>query len=275
MSKLIHRYKYVPRDDSFEDLSNKGSLSIIRDGTMKFTHPEEFNDPFDCYPEIDLKKAREDWVNSKECRMEHDLSPAKYLQEKPKILKNLEKHHQNLLEILNNQVGICSLSKNPLNLLMWAHYASSHTGFVVEFGTPMNFFGTKEDDYIRTSYLISNPVKYQTAKPTITNLDEIECFEQWCLTKAQCWEYEKEERVMDYERKAGIHPYNRKRILKSVIAGVKMKDEDFMVLKNAVEEINNKDGTCVTVHKAEPIRGKFALCVPDRDDLDIHNTHIL
>lgn len=38
-----------------------------------------------------------------------------------------------MIEILNDEIGICSLSRNPLNLLMWAHYASSHTGFVVEF----------------------------------------------------------------------------------------------------------------------------------------------
>jgi hypothetical protein len=27
----------------------------------------------------------------------------------------------------------------------------------------------------------------------------------------------------------------------------------------------------VTVHKTEPLKGKFALSVPDRDDLNIHN----
>ena len=37
----------------------------------------------------------------------------------------------------SDNVGICSLTKDPLNLLMWAHYAQHHKGFVVEFEIPL------------------------------------------------------------------------------------------------------------------------------------------
>ncbi|MES9903809.1 MAG: hypothetical protein ABW168_14180 [Sedimenticola sp.] len=48
MDETILRYKYVP--------FSEGSLSIIKEGTMKFTPPTEFNDPFDCAPDIDANE---------------------------------------------------------------------------------------------------------------------------------------------------------------------------------------------------------------------------
>jgi hypothetical protein len=91
------------------------------------------------------------------------------------------------------------------------------------------------------------------------------------LVKGKDWEYEQEERVIIYEREAGIYPYQRERILKSVIAGMGMRDKNFEVLKNTVSEVNKSLNLNVTVHKAEKSDGKFALFVPERDDLNIHN----
>jgi hypothetical protein len=273
MSSTILRYKYVPLDNSFKaPFDEKGSLSIIKDGTMKFTRPKDFNDPFDCYPEVDAKAISKDYGQHKEFFKELgrrcNLSPAQRIQEKPKQLKKLEKA-PNLSEILNNEIGICSLSRNPLNLLMWAHYASSHTGFVVEFSIPTEQISSLDDAINCTrTCLVPFSVIYEKEKPIVTSRGS---YDKYFLTKGKDWEYEQEERVIDHDRKAGIHPYDRKRILKSVIAGMRMSDNNFAVLKNTVDEVNNEHGTNVTVHRAEPLKGNFALFVPDRDDLNIHN----
>lgn len=37
--EFIYRYKYLP--------FNENSLKILTEGTIKFTDPETFNDPFD------------------------------------------------------------------------------------------------------------------------------------------------------------------------------------------------------------------------------------
>lgn len=39
---VFYRYKYLP--------FNEGSLKVITEGTVKFTCPLDFNDPFDCQP---------------------------------------------------------------------------------------------------------------------------------------------------------------------------------------------------------------------------------
>jgi hypothetical protein len=270
---MVLRYKYVPLDTSFKaPFEEKGSLSIIKDGTMKFTHPKDFNDPFDCYPDVDAKAISkaygQDKAFFKELGRRCQLSPAQRIQEKPKQLKKIEKN-QNIYEQLNNEIGICSLSKNPLNLLMWAHYASSHTGFIVEFAIPTEQISSLHDaiNCVRTC-LVPLPVMYKKEKPIIKKRKS---FDEYFLTKGEDWKYEQEERVIVHERKAGIYPYDRKRILKSVIAGMRMSDDNFAVLKNTVDEVNKELVINVTIHRVEPLKGKFALFVPDRDDLNIHN----
>lgn len=173
MFDTILRYKYVPLDDSFKKPPKykDGSLCIIKDGTMKFTHPKDFNDPFDCYPEVDAKAYSKSQGKSKGLmklvREKYNLTAVQYIQQKPEILKQLENAYPNkFCATVNNKVGICSLSRNPLNLLMWAHYASSHTGFVVEFFIPTEGRLPSLDDAIDciSTCLVPLPVIYKKEK---------------------------------------------------------------------------------------------------------------
>lgn len=292
MSIRIFRYKYVP--------FNEGSLAIIKDGTMKFTNPKDFNDPFDCYPELDIKATSEfvkktitpgekNKVDNIIKNKKGNLSPAKKLLERQKYLNQPKYTPEEYFEKFNN-VGICCLSRNPLNLLMWAHYASEHKGFVVEFSIPVRTGNeltefrksinkailsneVRLDDIKKLRFdgiqkLLPSKVEYKQDKPIINSPD---AFQKHFLTKSLDWKYEQEERVIDDIRKAGIHFYNREQILKSVIAGMKMSDDDFVTLKNTVDAVNKELGINVTIHKTQAIKGKFALFVPDRDDLNIHN----
>lgn len=58
---------------------------------------------------------------------------AKFLRNKTKILKDLEKHKDSFLSATLKNVGVLCLSKDSKNILMWSHYAQNHTGFVIEF----------------------------------------------------------------------------------------------------------------------------------------------
>ena len=46
-------------------------------------------------------------------------------------LSNLLDNLRERFYALHNTVGVLSLSETPNNLLMWAHYAAGHTGFVL------------------------------------------------------------------------------------------------------------------------------------------------
>lgn len=253
------------------------SLLSRTDGTMKFTRPSEFNDPFDCDPEVDENKyinymgaERKDLL--KKAGKSLGLSPAERIQQKGVMLKRLKTAIQNDefgQKAVDNDVGICSLSRDPLNLLMWAHYAKNHTGFVIEFCIPTEIeseIKPKLEDAF--NWLVPHEVKYEEIKPKIYSNDGTWVnFEKRFLVKGHDWAYEQEERVIDHVRGHGIHPYERKIILKSVIAGMRMYDDHFVMLKNTVEAMNTELGTNVAVYRAKHLKGKFALFAPGRDDL--------
>jgi hypothetical protein len=171
MKSDLLRYKYLP--------CNEGSLSVLSDGTMKFTSPQYFNDPFDCAPDFDSAQhakfivTRSDLFKKVGCAT--GLSPAQRIQKRPEMIKRYVeavKSPEFGREFIR-RLGICSLSRDPLSLLMWAHYAKSHTGFVVEFSIPTSAMGTqKEAGDCVLKWLYPQEVKYAQEKPNIDPFDD-------------------------------------------------------------------------------------------------------
>jgi len=263
----IRRYKYLP--------FNEGSLRIITDGTIKFTPPSKVNDPFDCAPDVDTRNIAE-YLNTRPDLLERagdilNLSPAQRIEEKQTMIKRLERAVEQGAfgqQALGN-VGICSLTRDPLNLLMWAHYAQHHTGFVVEFDIPVKVTDIDKSPTDRLLYwLIPQEVEYLKTKPLVNFFDDkdIKTKKQF-LVKGEDWEHEQEERVIDYVRGPGIHKYDRETILHSVIAGMKMDNPNYATLVESINKTNQELNLKIRVHKTESVKGKFELFVPTRSDL--------
>lgn len=268
MSEDILRYKYLPFNDD--------SICVISEGTIKFSSPDEFNDPFDCAPDIDTKKTLEYLSKDKNIlkQVGNNLgySPAQRIQNKNRMINSLEREmlKPDWGRRLAEDVGICSLSRNPLNLLMWAHYANDHTGFVVEFSIPQTGEGTETEasDFI-TKYLFPLEVIYSDEKPLINPLEsQMINMEKQFLTKGRDWEYEAEERVLDHVRGKGIYTFDRERVLKSVFAGLRMSDNDYLKLEVAVNAINSTLNMNVQLFRVEFVKGEYALSIPERTDLN-------
>lgn len=253
MSNRILRYKYVPFND--------GSLSIISEGTIKFTSPLELNDPFDCVPEINATEYIKHFSSRKDLLKKagdhQGLTSAKRISKKSRMLKRLEHDlaRDDFIKELSRKVGICSLTRDPLNLLMWAHYAKDHTGFVVEFSIPLNVTCTMvEANKCLFDWLIPLEVEYSVSKPILDSFEDKELnMKKNFLIKGMDWKYEKEERVIDNWRGPGIHAYDRKKILKSVIAGIRMKDEHIKTLRSRIDAVNQDLNTDICLYTAEPL----------------------
>lgn len=260
----IRRYKYLP--------FNEGSLKIITDGTIKFTAPSELNDPFDCAPDTDTSNI-EDYINThpdllKKVGDSLNLSPEQIIEEKPAMIRRLVTAAESgaFGQQTSDRVGICSLTRDPLNLLMWAHYAQHHTGFVVEFDIPVKVC---DEDKPRTDrilqWLIPQEVEYKASKPVVNFFDDKDTMiTKQFLIKGKDWEYEQEERVIDYVRGHGIHRYDRATILHSVIAGMKMENLKYMALVESIKKANDDLDQKIGVCKAKPVKGRFELFVPNR-----------
>lgn len=141
-------YKYASIDDA---------IKIFEGGSLKVTDPKKFNDPFDCVaPEFNLKRdiflteIRErlkielrkecpkyyskmlSWVNGQQVNNEVDF-----------FIIELEKLFNNISETWSSGVDsyrVLSLAESRENILMWSHYAASHSGVVIEFDVSCDIF---------------------------------------------------------------------------------------------------------------------------------------
>ncbi|WP_255227845.1 DUF2971 domain-containing protein, partial [Vibrio cholerae] len=140
---IMGLYKYV----SFSNLKH------LLDGSVRFTQPNAFNDPFELLPEINLTED----INGFSINV---LEPAR--SNEPARLDNAFKS-KNCNDVVarevrnecSNLIGILCLSRNPHSLLMWSHYADEYKGAVIEFDEEHEFFTGL------------SPVKYEPARPKI------------------------------------------------------------------------------------------------------------
>lgn len=263
-SETEYFYKYMPFDPD-------GSLRVITDGTMKFSSPDEFNDPFDCLPDKDVdsyvRRFEKDPELKRQVRERMGLSPGDWIANRKKLVARLRNEFAQGThdDLIRDRLGICCLTRNPVNLLMWAHYGYSHKGFVVEFSVPVHFepHEIRQDPFFDVRVLASLPVKYTEDKPMVSALDSTDDnIEKEFYVKSKAWEYEKEYRVLSRDLGPGIHQYHRDRILSSVIAGCRMTADDRQVLQNAVDTLNSTNNTSVAIYQAEPIDRRFGLRIP-------------
>ncbi|WP_066270835.1 DUF2971 domain-containing protein [Hydrogenophaga palleronii] len=93
---------------------------------------------------------------------------------------------------LEEQVGILCLTESADNLLMWAHYADSHRGFVLEFDDCSPFFDCRVNLKDELRHL--RKVTYSIKRPSLT-LSEVDDFSAF-MTKGLEWQYEAEWRMI-------------------------------------------------------------------------------
>ncbi|MDP2228719.1 MAG: DUF2971 domain-containing protein [Moraxellaceae bacterium] len=205
------------------------SLAALVNKTIWLAKPSTFNDPFDCAITLDRQKYKQSVMHAVSVAMERakpaGLNPEHLQDMWPGDEEAFEQFRSHLTEMVQN-LGICSFSATSTHLLMWSHYANHHRGFCVEYDCRA---GTK----LRK---LAYKVKYEDTVPSLTAADfappENEgAVDTLWLTKAKCWAYEEEWRVMTNEgNKAHRAP---SRIL-SVIFGARMPESDRIMVAYAL-----------------------------------------
>lgn len=161
--------------------------ACLTNKTIRFTKPNNFNDPFDCAASAEATTGG--------------------LNIHPVGSTNADK-----LFMIRNAVGILSLTRNPLNPLMWAHYGKNHTGGVIAIDTEEAGLECPELNIITAS---KGNVIYTTVRPSL-NGDDLPyhgdlnsqhdrlMLERIFLYKSLHWSYEEEIRAarrIDYNPK--------------------------------------------------------------------------
>lgn len=117
--------------------------------------------------------------------------------------KALDHARESLSIAMSQAIGILCLTGKPDNLLMWAHYADSHSGLVIEFDVENEFFkqvfedplspiGLDED--LSKDYGYLKQMVYSEHRPEIT-ISSVKSFDSF-LFKSNDWKYEEEWRML-------------------------------------------------------------------------------
>lgn len=229
-------YKYLPPESAFQVLGN---------GTLQYTQPMTFNDPYDCqfdlrpdYEPEDATEVIERVRNKLWGFYRHGLDPdtrvrdiiREIIRDLRKQLPAMDRRHfdechgvnciivevkrsldkypsvtvpewQRCAKVWRDHSIVLCLSECFKNILMWSHYAKNHEGVVLGFSAA------------RSSYLqMAQSVRYQLTMPKANTQEQIvdfltgeldpgafdfkEVANKQILTKACCWSYERECRVV-------------------------------------------------------------------------------
>ncbi|RKU36248.1 hypothetical protein C6496_14050 [Candidatus Poribacteria bacterium] len=192
-------YKYVTAE----------RVDILRNQLIRFTQPDALNDPFEAKPHFHAFATKEGFANAFADMIRraptvvwedfrrvtqtnlNQQAFADKLEGNPDYADRLYKSvglpdlllkEQKRVERWFRIVGTLSLSETPDNLLMWAHYAEEHTGFVFMFDGSHKFF---EGNELFPGFAKPEPVQYKSERPS-TTIEEVTVSEIF-LTKGSDW----------------------------------------------------------------------------------------
>jgi len=172
-------YKYVGID----------GLRRILDGSIRFTQPSAFNDPFELLPEIIVPNdAPERQISvSFDILAARRAAPDSELEAIPEGCRSNDATSRDIVQQLNQLVGVLSLSRVRDSLLMWSHYADQYAGAVVEFDGSHEFFTGQIDIDYRPTRSRRHINTYLTGAPIpVAEL----------CAKSDQWAYEQEVRIV-------------------------------------------------------------------------------
>jgi hypothetical protein len=284
-------YKY--RND------NKYTENIFRNKEVWLSTAEALNDPFECTIQEIAKDWIESEVHKIKGQQIHGLlleifrcknrnipfcglnnSQLEVLLDNAKNYDDLYDFYCEFMEIFNgnppgdpysifsnidkqlNDVGIFSLTEDPINLLMWAHYGQENSGIAIGFDV---IRGLKlADPYHCKKVLYSDDLPRMTnselSLSTTYSFDilgniisrmriafEDEEFQKAISTKSSCWEYEKEWRYI--EEYSGLFPLPSK--ITEINFGLKCSMERQIFYKNLCQECIGNDVVYYVIEKEE------------------------
>lgn len=239
-----HIYKYRCWDDKHDE--HKRWLSSPE---IYFANPIDFNDPFDCTVKYDWSLIRDEYLRS---RIEDVLK-----QQRPGIdtdeLQSKVDYRMTQKEKLKpvtrktrveqvEDIGICSFGGVPDSILMWSHYASSHSGICIEYDVRAlmsHIFERYEEDndILIDLYGVRYEKDYPRRSPE--HLSDKDYTATFLTRKFADWSYEQEYRLVWDGRSKRPLSISRAAISK-IYLGCEMDDSAVRDVVNTVKSFGLK-----------------------------------
>jgi len=187
-------YKYQPFNDQ--------TLTNLKRASIWFSAPINVNDPYDCaswvvqpdeISEADFGRLVA-YVRGRDPALTARLTRDEL---RESFVHSARRAYDERRTIQREQRGIACFSATFTDIMMWSHYAHGHRGFCLEFDTSqLPFSNAWEVSYVDHPPLI-NPVDVLVQDPSEDESNEV--LRAFVLTKARCWSYEQEWRLMHAE----------------------------------------------------------------------------
>jgi hypothetical protein len=193
-------YKYLP----------SSRATVLLDGRIRFSQVGALNDPFESRAILDTEPLVEEFVEKYVRELDGvaeqwnngilsedeaaQLNKAKGdLEAYARRRINSARIGRDAMRFINSSLGVLSLSRTRTSLLLWAHYAEAHTGFVIGLDEEDHFF-SEPDQMGRPSKVhevLYSQSRLKAAYGIPTDVD----YQTLLCQKSDVWEYEQEVRV--------------------------------------------------------------------------------
>lgn len=207
-------FKYIPFCDPTIDIDTK--LQDLRvkgfeNGEIWYPKASNLNDPFECSPDFELKEEDIDQIVESLTPEEFIFIKEKNKIESKKILIKALREPRSIIipsiadlsviptEFVHrslffatisalsthylSQTGVLSLTENPLDILMWAHYGGNSTGICIE-------FERNQDNALGSKSTVA--VTYTDSRERVKFHERHSRKKQIISTKYNVWENEQE-----------------------------------------------------------------------------------
>lgn len=181
-------------------------FAILENLEIRFSQPSALNDPRDCRPNVtapeNIPAAVEHMLQRNLARYARPLTPAQIDLARQTLMRSytddIDQRISESAEILRGNmdaVGVLSLTDVADNVVMWAHYAENHCGFVIEFDTQHSPLIPQSDESGWQGRPV--PVTYRESRVQVPcNSASLELPDEVVLVKTSAWQYEREWRVV-------------------------------------------------------------------------------
>ncbi|QIP16846.1 DUF2971 domain-containing protein [Spirosoma aureum] len=203
---------------------------IIEGQKLRFSCPNDFNDPFDMYEGLidysGTPKQIREWANK--AFADKRRSDRRRL---TKLANNsaleFERFRREQYAELKLRCGVCCFSKSYLVNLMWSHYAQYHKGVCLGF----NIHPIRGQDFFIREVNYAHQIK----KENLYDLDH-RIISHYVFTKSHIWSYEQEVRAVLIERPESSLVGFARDCLREVYFGCKTSKSDMIEILDLLEK---------------------------------------
>ncbi len=193
--KILYKYRSLSGDNF------KFTHDIFMKNELYFPHPDQINDPFDCKVPPYLEELTKEQV----IKYFKALDPKKWNSKGKDLNKQIQELSNTPLPDLREHfkanppksqqnVGVLSFSEKHKDILMWGHYADSHSGICIGFDYYKLLFTSRKIPYLPEHVKYPEDNKFPRWNPFTD--DARSQIDKIYYTKARHWHYEKEWRVI-------------------------------------------------------------------------------